>query len=69
MSLSSWQLWYSLFALAVSFLILCILSIGSYFHTMVESLVGWGYTRGEDIRGAPYDWRRAPSKWSPLFPT
>lgn len=44
-------------------------SVGSYFHTMVESLVGWGYTRGEDVRGAPYDWRRAPSKWSPLFPT
>nr|XP_040135245.1 phospholipase A2 group XV isoform X2 [Ictidomys tridecemlineatus] len=35
-------------------------SVGSYFHTMVESLVGWGYTQGEDVRGAPYDWRRAP---------
>lgn len=43
------------------------LSTGSYFHTMVESLVGWGYTRGEDVRGAPYDWRRAPSKWSLLL--
>ncbi|XP_027261704.1 phospholipase A2 group XV isoform X2 [Cricetulus griseus] len=36
-------------------------TVGSYFHTMVESLVGWGYTRGEDLRGAPYDWRRAPT--------
>lgn len=43
------------------------LSAGSYFHTMVDSLVGWGYTRDEDVRGAPYDWRRAPSKWSPLL--
>ncbi|XP_065781682.1 lysosomal phospholipase A and acyltransferase isoform X2 [Muntiacus reevesi] len=36
-------------------------SVGSYFHTMVESLVGWGYERGKDVRGAPYDWRRAPT--------
>ena len=30
---------------------------------MVEGLVSWGYERGKDLRGAPYDWRRAPSKW------
>ncbi|KAM4833413.1 lysosomal phospholipase A and acyltransferase isoform 2-T2 [Thomomys bottae] len=36
-------------------------SVGSYFHTMVNSLIDWGYTEGEDVRGAPYDWRRAPT--------
>ncbi|XP_029419839.1 group XV phospholipase A2 isoform X2 [Nannospalax galili] len=41
-------------------------NMGSYFHTMVESLVGWGYTRGEDVRGAPYDWRRAPTATTSL---
>lgn len=33
-----------------------------YFFTIVQSLVEWGYTRDDDVRGAPYDWRKAPSK-------
>lgn len=35
---------------------------GMYFFTIVQSLVEWGYTRDEDVRGAPYDWRKAPSE-------
>ncbi|XP_049642375.1 phospholipase A2 group XV [Suncus etruscus] len=42
-------------------------SVGAYFHTMVESLVSWGYTSGKDVRGAPYDWRRAPNENGPYF--
>lgn len=33
-----------------------------YFHTMLQHLVNIGYTRNETVRGAPYDWRLAPSK-------
>lgn len=33
-----------------------------YFFTIVQALVDSGYTRGDDVRGAPYDWRKAPSK-------
>lgn len=38
------------------------MSTGSYFYMLVQSLVDWGYKRDEDVRGAPYDWRKAPSK-------
>lgn len=36
--------------------------LGIYFFTIVQALVEWGYTRDDDVRGAPYDWRKAPSK-------
>lgn len=39
-----------------------LLSTGTYFYTLVQTLVNLGYRRDDDIRGAPYDWRKAPSK-------
>uniref|UniRef100_A0A1I8AHJ8 Lecithin:cholesterol acyltransferase n=1 Tax=Steinernema glaseri TaxID=37863 RepID=A0A1I8AHJ8_9BILA len=35
-------------------------SAGRYFTDIVDALVKWGYQRGKDIIGAPFDWRRAP---------
>jgi lysophospholipase-3 len=32
----------------------------NYFHSFVEALVRRGYRRDHDIRGAAYDWRKAP---------
>jgi lysophospholipase-3 len=37
-------------------------SPSQYFAPIVEALVSWGYRRGINVVGAPYDWRRAPSK-------
>ncbi|XP_041446024.1 phospholipase A2 group XV isoform X2 [Xenopus laevis] len=42
-------------------------SVGSYFYTLVQSLVDWGYTRDENVRGVPYDWRKAPNENSDYF--
>lgn len=35
---------------------------GQYFYPIVNSLVNRGYVRGENIFGAPYDFRKGPSK-------
>lgn len=40
----------------------CVCVAGMYFFSIVQALVDWGYTRDDDVRGAPYDWRKAPSK-------
>ncbi|XP_034390336.1 phospholipase A2 group XV [Cyclopterus lumpus] len=42
-------------------------SVGMYFFTIVQALVEWGYTRDNDIRAAPYDWRKAPNENKEYF--
>jgi len=37
----------------------------SYFNPIVDFLVkNFSYVRGQNIRGAPYDFRKAPSEFS-----
>lgn len=40
--------------------------VGKYFYDLIESLTKEGYVRGENIHGAPYDWRLAPDSLSKL---
>ncbi|KAG5839777.1 hypothetical protein ANANG_G00208560 [Anguilla anguilla] len=42
-------------------------SVGMYFFTIAQALADWGYTRDDDLRGAPYDWRKAPNENKPYF--
>jgi lysophospholipase III len=37
-------------------------STGSYFKDIGNALVGMGYKRSQSMRGAPYDFRKAPSE-------
>ncbi|KAK7492259.1 hypothetical protein BaRGS_00016556 [Batillaria attramentaria] len=39
----------------------------AYFSNIAEALVNKGYTRGKDLKGAPYDFRRAPNELGELF--
>lgn len=36
-------------------------SAGNYFATVAESILKFGYERNLSLRGAPYDFRKAPS--------
>lgn len=38
------------------------ISPSTYFHAIVNMLVDIGYTRDVDVRGAPYDFRKAPNE-------
>jgi lysophospholipase-3 len=42
-------------------------SPGRYFQPIVDALASWGYTRGKNIVGAPFDWRRSPPELTSYY--
>lgn len=42
-------------------------SPGLYFFTLVDMMVTWGYSRGKNVLGAPFDWRRSPNELHEYF--
>ncbi|XP_070574884.1 lysosomal phospholipase A and acyltransferase-like [Ptychodera flava] len=42
-------------------------SYGSYFAPLVDKMVALGYERGVSVRGAPYDFRKAPNEGQVLL--
>lgn len=42
-------------------------SVTGYYNVLVAALAQAGYTRGIDLRGAPYDFRKSPSKFKLLM--
>jgi len=42
-------------------------SPGRYFQPIVDALASWGYTRGKNVVGAPFDWRRSPPELTPYY--
>ncbi len=43
-------------------------SITTYFGLIAEALVkNAGYTRNLNLKGAPYDWRKAPNELHPFY--
>ncbi|KAK6183616.1 hypothetical protein SNE40_011058 [Patella caerulea] len=43
------------------------ISVLGYFADIVNSLTKWGYIRGQSVRAAPYDFRKAPNEMGVYF--